>query len=234
VPIAEFVEHILAFAAQDGIRYDLLHGHYADGWETATALKACWNHHPPLVLTTHSLGRRKRADCLVRNEMSLDELNLRYNFPVRIASEERSLAGVERILPLSTVEEEYLLDHYQAVSPDDSRMTIIPNGIDPSNFSHPPPKVKSQVRHDLGVANSEFLLLAPSRMVSSKGQLNILQALVEARSKLSGRLVTLLFLACPEPSNGYAMQIKQYIASSTWLRIESAVHLLRMKARRCY
>jgi len=46
-PIAEFVEHILAFAARDGLRYDLLHGHYADGWETVTAFKARWSYHLP-------------------------------------------------------------------------------------------------------------------------------------------------------------------------------------------
>ncbi len=63
-PIAEFVEHILAFAVYDGLRYDLLHGHYADGWETVTSLKAHWPHHPPTLLTTHSLGRRKRRDAL--------------------------------------------------------------------------------------------------------------------------------------------------------------------------
>jgi hypothetical protein len=81
-PIAEFVEHILAFAARDGVRYDLLHGHYADGWKTVTSLQACWLHHPPTLLTTHSLGRRKRRDALERGEGTPEELDDRYNFPV--------------------------------------------------------------------------------------------------------------------------------------------------------
>jgi hypothetical protein len=38
-PIAEFVEHILAFADRDGLCYDLLYGHYADVWETVISLR---------------------------------------------------------------------------------------------------------------------------------------------------------------------------------------------------
>jgi hypothetical protein len=44
--VAEFVERVLAFAVDEngdeevGLHYDLLHGHYADGWETVTALNA--------------------------------------------------------------------------------------------------------------------------------------------------------------------------------------------------
>ena len=219
-PIAEFVEHILAFAARDGLRYDLLHGHYADGWETVTSLKARWPHHPPTLLTTHSLGRRKRADSLARNEAPLEELDLRYNFPVRIVSEERSLAAAERILPLSTPEAEILTMHYGCVPPDDARVTVIPNGIDPPDFLPAPPGTRLRLRGNLGVADSEFLLLVPSRVDPRKGQENILRALVEARPALAGhpscpersRGVRLLLLAWPEPPTDYATRLKRFMA----------------------
>jgi len=201
-PIAEFVEHILAFAARDGLRYDLLHGHYADGWETVTSLKARWPHYPPTLLTTHSLGRRKRADSLARNEAPPEELNHRYNFPARIASEERSLAAADCILPLSTPEAEILTVHYATVSPGDPRVTVIPNGIDPADFLPAPPGTRLRIRGGLGVVetassfNNErslFLLLVPSRVDPRKGQENILRALVQARPALAGHL------SCPEP-----------------------------------
>ncbi len=210
--IAEFVEHILAFAACNGLRYDLLHGHYADGWETVTSLKACWPHRPPTLLTTHSLGRRKREDALERGEGTPEELDRRYNFQARIASEERSLAAANRILPLSTPEAEFLTAHYEAVSPGDPRLTVIPNGIDPADFPSVSPEDRLRVRADLGVAASEFLLLVPSRVDPRKGQENILQAIVEARPALAGRPFRLLFLAWSESPNAYARRLEQFIA----------------------
>jgi glycosyltransferase involved in cell wall biosynthesis len=211
-PIAEFVEHILAFVARDGLRYDLVHGHYADGWETVISLKDRWPHHPPTLLTTHSLGRRKRRDALERGEGTPEELDRLYNFPVRIASEEHSLAAAERVLPLSTPEAEILTAHYESFPPDDPRVTVVPNGIDPASFPPAPPGTRLQARSSLGVADSEFLLLVPSRVDPRKGQENILRALVEARPALVGRPFRLLFLAWPEPPTDYAVRLKQFIA----------------------
>ncbi len=211
-PIAEFVEHILAFAARDGLRYDLLHGHYADGWEAVTSLKTRWPHDPPTLLTTHSLGRRKRRDALERGEGTPEELDQRYNFPARIASEERSLAAVDRILPLSTPGAEFLAAHYEAVPPGDSRVTVIPNGIDPADFPPAPPGTRLRIRASLGVADSECLLLVPSRVDPRKGQENILRALVEVRLALAGHPFRLLFLAWPDSPTDYAIRLKRFIA----------------------
>ena len=206
-PIAEFVEQIIVFAAREGIEYDLLHGHYADGWETVTALKSRWPHHPPTLLTTHSLGRRKRADSLARDEAPPEELDRRYNFSARIASEERSLAAADRILPLSTVEVEFLTSHYEAVPPGDPRVTVLPNGIDPLDFSPAPPGSRLSVRRSLGVADAEFLLLLPSRVDPRKGQENILRALVAAPP------FRLLLLAWPDPPTDYAVRLEHFIAA---------------------
>ena len=224
--ITEFVEHILAFADREGLHYDLLHGHYADGWETVTSLKTRWPHHPPTLLTTHSLGRRKRADSLARNEAPPDELDRRYNFPVRIASEEHSLAAAHRILPLSTSEAEFLNMHYEAVPPGDARATVIPNGIDLADFPPAPPEARSRVREDLGATDSQFLLLVPSRVDPRKGQENILRALVKIREIREAQPtlvdvghrtqdighIRLLLLAWPEPPTDYATRLRRLIA----------------------
>jgi glycosyltransferase involved in cell wall biosynthesis len=216
-PIAEFVERILAFAVDENgdeeveLHYDLLHGHYADGWETVTALNARWAHHPPMLLTTHSLGRRKREDSLTRNEASPAELDRRYNFPVRIASEERSLAAADRILPLSTVEAEFLAARYDAVSCGDPRMTVIPNGILPTDFPPEPPESRRRIRESLAVTDSAFLLLVPSRVDPRKGQENILRAIVEARHALTDRPFRLLLLAWPERPTEYATRLRWFI-----------------------
>ncbi len=213
--IAEFVAQILTFAERERLRYDLLHGHYADGWETVTALKIRWPHHPSTLLTTHSLGRRKRRDALKRGEDTPEELDRFYNFPVRVASEDRSLVTADRILPLSTPEAEFLAAHYKAVLPGDPRMTIIPNGIAPDNFPPAPSGTRLQVRENLGVADSEFLLLVPSRVDPRKGQENIVRALVEmreTRTRLAKQPFRLLLLAWPDPPTDYAKRLKWFIA----------------------
>jgi len=211
-PIAEFVGEILTFSEEHDLRYDLAHGHYADGWETVTMLKARWSHHPPALLTTHSLGKRKREDALRRGEGTAEELDERYNFPVRIASEERSLTGADRILPLSTPEAEYLRDRYEAVPPGDSRVTVIPNGIDPAQFPPPPPGAREQRRQTLGVRDDEFLLLVPSRVDPRKGQETMLRAIIEGRAGLEEHPYRLLLLAWPSPSTEYAEQLERIIA----------------------
>lgn len=211
-PIAEFVGEILTFCEEEDLRYDLVHGHYADGWETATMLKNRWSHHPPALLTTHSLGKRKREDALRRQESTADELDERYNFPVRTASEERSLTGADRILPLSTPEAEYLRDHYEAVPPGDPRVTVVPNGIDPAQFPPAPPGARGHLRETLGIHADEFVLLVPSRVDPRKGQEAMLRAIIEARSGLEKYAYRLLLLAWPSPATEYARELKRIIA----------------------
>lgn len=211
-PIEEFVENILAFANRNGLYYDLLHGHYADGWETVTSLKARWPHKPPTLLTTHSLGRRKRHDALKRDEDTLKELDRRYNFPIRIASEELSLSDADRILPLSTPEAEILHKNYNSVSPRDPRVFVIPNGIDQTDFPPPPSETRLKLRNSLGITDSEFLMIVPSRVDQRKGQENILQALVEIRSVLTDHSFRLLLLAWPESPTEYSIRLKRFIS----------------------
>ncbi|HEC34838.1 MAG TPA: glycosyltransferase [Chloroflexi bacterium] len=232
-PIAEFADHIRAFAARERLRYDLLHGHYPDGWETVTLLAARWPHRPPVLLTTHSLGRRKRADGLARGEGTPEELDKRYNFPVRIASEERSLAAADRILPLSTPEAEFLVAHYQAVLPDDPRVTIVPNGIDPEDFLPPSPEVRPRLRRKLGIGEKTFLLLVPSRVDPRKGQENLLRALDKGRERLEGRAFQVLFLAWPAPPTSYAARLERMVAEAglgRWVATHSSVPHERMRA----
>lgn len=217
-PIAAFVEHILALAEREGIRYDLLHGHYPDGWETVTLLQGRWPHHPPTLLTTHSLGRRKRADALERGEGIAEDLDKLYNFPVRIASEERSLAAARRIHPLSTPEAEFLVAHYRAVARGDPRVSVVPNGIDADDFPPLSPDARQRLRGELGVSESTFLLLLPSRVDPRKGQENLIRALMAGREWFEGRPFRVLFLAWPNPPTAYAAQLERMLVEADLAR----------------
>jgi glycosyltransferase involved in cell wall biosynthesis len=213
-PIGEFVEHILAFAEREGVRYDLLHGHYADGWEAVTSLQQRWPHQPPTLLSTHSLARRKRSDALERGEGTVEELDRRYNFPARINSEERSLKAANRILPLSTPEARILALSYGAVPQDDPRLTVLPNGIDPSSFPPPSAGAWRQLRGELGVQDDTFLLLVPSRVDPRKGQANLLRALDMVREHLLEHDLRVLFVAWPDPPTAYAKHLESIFAAA--------------------
>jgi glycosyltransferase involved in cell wall biosynthesis len=149
---------------------------------------------------------------LERGEATPEELDNLYRFPVRIASEERSLVTADRILPLSTPEAEYLLDHYEAVPPGDQRVTVVPNGIDPTQFPAAPPGTRERRRKELGLADGEFLLLIPSRVDPRKGQENMLRALIAARSALQEHAYQLLLLAWPTPPTDYATRLRGLMA----------------------
>ncbi len=212
--IAQFVDEIVAFAGREGVHYDLLHGHYADGWETVSLLKARWPHRPPTLLTTHSLGRRKRADGLLRGEGTADELDRRYHFPLRIASEERSLAAADCILPLSTPEAELLMADYQAVAPGDPRVTVVPNGIAADHFPPLSPHARARLRAELGVDEGAFLLLVPSRIDPRKGQENLLRSLHLGHSRWKNVDLRVLLLTWPTPPTPYAEHLSAMIVEA--------------------
>jgi glycosyltransferase involved in cell wall biosynthesis len=149
---------------------------------------------------------------MARMEAPPAELDRRYNFPVRNKSEERSLASADLILPLSTPEAEFLTEHYSAVVPGDPRVMVIPNGIELADFSHAPRGTRHRMRHELGVAESAFLLLVPSRVDPRKGQQNILRALVGAQPALAQAPFCLLLLAWPDPPTEFAQRLGNYIA----------------------
>ncbi len=225
-PIAGFAARIAALSAEENVRYDLLHGHYADGWETVTLLKKLWSHHPPTLLTTHSLGRRKLADGLTRGEGTAEGLGERYNFAARIGSEERSLAAADRILPLSTPEAEFLTAHYQAVPPGDPRVTVLPNGIDPDDLTLPSPDARARLRRTLGAGENTFLLLLPSRVDPRKGQENLVRALAAVRERLAGMDLRVLLLTWPDPPTSYAQRVERIVAETglgRWLVTHPAV-----------
>jgi glycosyltransferase involved in cell wall biosynthesis len=232
-PIEEFVGHVVRFARREGIAYDLLHGHYADGWEAVTRLGERWRQRPPRVLTTHSLGRRKRADALERGEGTAEELDAKYNFPVRMASEERSLAAADRILALSTPEARILMGAYHAVPMGDPRVTVFPNGIDPADFPRLPGDVRARVRRELGVGAGTFLLLVPSRVDPRKGQENLLRALIASRSALEGSALQVLFMAWPRSPTPYSAYLQHMVDENRlgrWVSTHPPVPHERMPA----
>jgi glycosyltransferase involved in cell wall biosynthesis len=173
-PLQEFVDEVADYAQRNGQGYDLIHGHYADGWYSANHLAQRWN--CPFVLTTHSLGKRKRENALAMNEGTEAELDEKYAFSVRIGHETEALRAADRICPLTHEEGEYILDHYEGV--DRSRIHSVPNGIVLAEFQSTDDAETQALRKRLGIGDDELVVLQIGRVDRRKGQKQLLAARV--------------------------------------------------------
>ncbi|MFQ5547830.1 MAG: glycosyltransferase [Woeseia sp.] len=196
-PIQEFVDEVVEDAKRRGNEYDLIHGHYADGWFAAHHLAVRWN--CPYVLSTHSLGKRKRANALAMNEGTAAELDEKYAFPVRIRHETEALRGADRICPLTHEEGEYILEHYEDVERD--RIHSVPNGVLLSEFQLRDAEAERILRRRLGIADDELVVLQIGRVDRRKGQKQLLTAVPRVLREVAnrtGRRVRFLFAGWTE------------------------------------
>jgi glycosyltransferase involved in cell wall biosynthesis len=204
-PLEEFVDEVVTHADRNDRRYDLIHGHYADGWYAANHLSRRWG--CPFVLTTHSLGKRKRANALAMKEGTESELDAKYAFSVRIAHEAEALRAADRICPLTHEEGEYILEHYAGVDRD--RIHSIPNGIVLAEFQATPDTETRELRRRLGIGADELVVLQIGRVDRRKGQKQLLAAAprvlrdVQARA---GRRVRFLFVGWTESEYAHTLE----------------------------
>ena len=196
-PIQQFVDEVDKYTGEYSLSYDLIHGHYADGWYVAHHLGQRWN--IPYCLTTHSLGKRKLANCMAMKEGTRDELDEKYSFSVRIQHETKALHDANRICPLTEEEGQYILEHYEGVRPE--QLCTIPNGILLTDFY---PHIKDQtvtLRRELGIEEDELVVLQAGRVDRRKGQKELLTAapkVIEEVEKRTGKRVKFILVGWTE------------------------------------
>jgi sucrose-phosphate synthase len=125
----EFVDRTLKFVKDQDDIPDIAHGHYADAGYVAKELSAFWG--IPCVWTGHSLGRVKQLD-LMAKEMSLEDMNRRFNIDRRIAVEEEIIHHADLIIASTNQETEAQYGQYQAR--EQAQFAVIPPGIDTQRF----------------------------------------------------------------------------------------------------
>ncbi len=192
-PIEGFVDEVERYADEHDLRYDLVHGHYADGWFVAHQLSKRWG--VPFLCATHSLGIRKRDNALRMNEGSAEELEEKYNFAVRIACEQAALDDADRICPLTVEEGDYIVEHYGA---DPAKVSVINNGVVVSEFYPPEESEVAKVRRELNLGPDDLPILLIARVDPRKGQRELIEAaplVVERVREASGKNVKFLFIA---------------------------------------
>lgn len=156
----EFTEGVLAFAAAEGITYDLIHSHYWLSGLVAEGLRRAWQ--VPIVHMFHTLGHMKNLIAQDDSERAPQ---------ARIDGEEHVLQIADRIIAATPAEEQQLLEFYHA---DRSHLRVIPPGVDPARFH---PIDKKAAKRKVGIPCGDANILFVGRIEPLKGVDTLLRAM---------------------------------------------------------
>src|SRR5512138_25323 len=180
--VPEFVQGIKAFAADKGIKYDLIHSHYWMSGLAAMPLSEIWGG-LPIVQMFHTLGEMKN-----RIAQSPDERES----PERIAAEKRILACADRVIVATLAEQTQLRFLYKA---SDRKLEIIPPGVDTSHFY---PIASDEAKQFLGLKPDDRMVLFVGRIEPLKGVDTLIRAMAcvkwKERVSSSGKPVHLAII----------------------------------------
>ncbi len=166
--LPEFADGIRRFAAEKGIRYDLIHSHYWMSGIAAESLKTEWG--VPLVHMYHTLG-------LMKNRIARSPAEMEGEY--RINGERRVLQLADRIIAATLAEKSQLQFLYQA---NDAKISVIPPGVDTSHF-YPIPM--EEARENIGIQTNgdDRLLLFVGRIEPLKGLDTLIRAIALMREQ---------------------------------------------------
>ena len=139
--IPEFVDHILDFAKNKDVHYDLIHSHYWMSGLAAEKLAEIWQ--VPVIQMFHTLGKLKQQVAQNADEAEGD---------YRIKGENRVITIADKIIASTTTEKDQL-EHLYGAAPD--KIEIIPPGVDLSYFYPIPP---DEAKEYVGVPLEKRLL----------------------------------------------------------------------------
>lgn len=158
----EFVDGVLAFAAEEGLTYDLIHSHYWLSGLVAEQLRAAWGPNLPIIHMFHTLGHMKNRIAQQESERAS---------PARIDAERRIMDFADRVVVSTPAEEAQLKWLYGA---DTARVVTLPPGVDLERFR---PMRRELAREMLGIAEDHRIILFAGRIEPLKGIDTLLQAM---------------------------------------------------------
>lgn len=164
--LSQFVEGILKFARDKGVKYDLINSHYWLSGIAAKELKATWN--VPVIHMFHTLGAMKQ-----RVAREPEEVEGEY----RLKGEQEVLQTADRIVAATLAELAQLQWLYQA---DTRKIAVIPPGVDLSRFYPIPP---DEAKEFIGVRPCEQVLLYVGRIEPLKGIDVLIEAIAIMRQR---------------------------------------------------
>ena len=143
-----------------------------------------------LLFTSHSLGILKRDRV---PDPSEDESTFRY--PLRITAERRILHAVDRVVALSEVEREALVERYRT---DPSKIRIVPGGVDVEAFA--PRTDKATLKRELGL-NADLLVFTVGRLDPRKGFVELVNAISPVVKTLEAKGKRVIFALPAGPTD---------------------------------
>lgn len=176
--IPEFVEGIKAFAAEKGIRYDLIHSHYWMSGLAAESLSDAWGG-IPIVHMFHTLGEMKNR---------IAQSDAEREGPERIAAEQRVLSRADRVIVATLAEQTQLRFLYKT---NDRKLKVIPPGVDTSHFY---PISSDEAKQYIGLQPNDRMVLFVGRIEPLKGVDTLIRAMACLKLKDQGRPVHLAII----------------------------------------
>lgn len=161
----EFMSHVQAFIAREGLQYDCLHSHYwLSGW---VALRLRQRLQVPVVHMSHTLGYPKNS--AVQQAWEREP-------PTRLQVEYEVLKHSDHLVAESQASKDHMVQDYGV---DPERIEIIPCGVDTSIFH---PQDRQQARHRLGLPGGPLLLFI-GRLQPLKGIDTLLRCAHDVRQR---------------------------------------------------
>jgi D-inositol-3-phosphate glycosyltransferase len=164
--IPQFAEGIKQFAAERGIRYDVIHSHYWMSGLAAEQLKAEWN--IPIVHMFHTLGEMK-------NRIATNDAEKEGAY--RLDGERQVLRTADVIIAATLAEQAQLQWLYKA---DMRKVNIIPPGVDTCHFYPIPP---DEAKDYIGIPKDDRMVLFVGRIEPLKGVDTLIKAMSCLRVK---------------------------------------------------
>ncbi len=159
----EFVSHVQAFVAKEGLQYDCLHSHYwLSGW---VALRLRQHLQAPMAHMSHTLGYPKNS--AVQQAWEREP-------PTRLQVEYEVLKHSDHLIAESQASKDHMVQDYGV---DPARIEIIPCGVETSIFC---PQDRREARQRLGLPEGSILLFI-GRLQPLKGIDTLLRCAHEVR-----------------------------------------------------
>lgn len=125
----EFIDKTIRFIEKQDDFPDIVHGHYADGNYLARQVSQVFG--IPMVSTGHSLGRNKK-NILLKEGMSPEKIDEKFNMRRRIEEEEQSLISSDAIIVSTQHEIDTQYGLYE--NKDSGKYYVIPPGVNTDLF----------------------------------------------------------------------------------------------------
>jgi D-inositol-3-phosphate glycosyltransferase len=173
--LQEFAAQAALYSLRQGVRYDVIHAHYwLSGW-AAHLLKRYWD--APILLMFHTTAHMKNAVAATADREA----------PLRLETERRLIELADGLVAANPDECADLIWRQRLPS---NKICTVPPGVDLEVFSPATPDERLAARRDLGLADSERLVLFVGRIDPIKG----LDALLAAERLLMDRGVAPVLL----------------------------------------